>query len=286
VRSAAWPTGSTRLLALLGWPATYSVSPQIHNAALAHCKIDMAYVVLPCPAGDLPSSVRALANANAGGANVTIPHKQAAVSLCDVVNDEVRLVGAVNTLTFRDGQVYGYNTDVDGLADDWNRHIPADAFDQVVVFGTGGAARAVVVAAARRQASLTVVGRRVDAVDDICALALKAGCSQVSGAVFGRDAARAALRTASLVVNATPLGMTSQPLPDEFRLTRQGQFVHDLVYTPSMTELLAHADAAGATIVGGRGMLVGQAARSFELFTGQPAPMNVMDQAARAALTV
>ncbi len=282
-----WPTASTRLVALLGWPARYSLSPDIHGAAFDAMDLDLAYVVLPCRTADLPTVVAALAACDAVGANVTVPHKSAVVAHCDTLTDEARVVGAVNTLVFDADGVHGDNTDVSGILDDWQRSLGERALTRIVVFGTGGAARAAVVAGARRGARVDVVGRRIEVARDLAGLASTCGASAAEAHALtssGDAAIDDVIAAADVVVNATPLGMSGESLPGAFLGLSPGQVAHDLVYLPRDTPFLRAAAARGADTLGGIGMLVGQAAASLEQWTGRTAPVDVMRTAADAAL--
>jgi shikimate dehydrogenase len=234
------------------------------------------YVVLPCTPDDLPGVVSTLRAVDAVGANVTVPHKSAVVDLCDGVTDEAALVGAVNTLLVDDGALIGDNTDAAGLRAAWQEAFGLDRISSVAVLGTGGAARAVAVAAARIGARLTVVGRRADAAASLASLAERAGAAQVAGVAVGSPAASRAVEEASLVVNATPLGMRGEPLPDPFMQLDPTQIAYDLVYEPPDTPFLGAADARGASAHNGLGMLLHQAALAFRLWTGKEPPLTVM----------
>lgn len=277
-----WPTAGTRCLAVLGWPVSHSLSPVMHNAALAAQGLDLAYLALPVPSDELLGTVRALGRVGFVGANVTVPHKQAVMGACDDLTEEARLVGAVNTLSWSDGSLTGHNTDAVGLQ--WAL-VEAGASDggAAVVLGTGGAARATVVACVRLGMEVTVVGRRPDAARDVAEVGLAAGGSARSLAV-GEEAAAGALDDASVVLNATPLGMEREELPGPFMDLHPGQLAYDLVYTPPDTPFLVAAASAGARTEHGLSMLVHQAAVAYEGWTGQVAPVEVMRAAAEGAL--
>jgi shikimate dehydrogenase len=272
----AWPVGTTRLVALLGWPARYSRSPAMHNAAFRALGLDLVYVVLPCAPADMPGVVAALRAVDAVGANVTVPHKSAAFDLCDRVTDEAALVGAVNTLMVDDGALVGDNTDAAGLRAAWQDELGLDRIGSVTVLGTGGAARAVAVATGRIGARLTVVGRRADAAASLAALADRAGAARAVGVAVTSPAASRAVEQASVVVNATPLGTRGESLPEPFMQLDPTQIAYDLVYAPLDTPFLRAADARGASAHNGLGMLLHQAALAFRLWTGQQAPLAVM----------
>ncbi len=281
-----WPVATTRPVVLLGWPARYSLSPVIHNAAFAEHALDLVYLVTPVRDSDIEVAVHGLGAAGAVGANVTVPHKRAVMALCDHLTEEARLVGAVNTLVWNADGLLGDNTDAVGLRDALTADVAVAAGDRLVVFGTGGAARAVAVAAGRLQTNLTIVGRQRDAAEDVADVAVRAGAAS-AGAVDVADGAAltAAIADARIVLNATPLGMAGERLPDPFHALGPGQVAYDLIYDPPETPFLRSAHAAGAESHHGLGMLVGQAAASYQRWTGRPAPFATMSAAAIHALT-
>lgn len=282
---APWPDAATRLVVLLGWPARYSLSPAIHNAAFAEHDLDLAYLVAPTREGDVAAAVHGLGAIGAVGANVTVPHKRAVLALCDHLTDEARLVGAVNTLVWTTDGLLGDNTDAVGLSEALTADVTVHPGDRLLLFGTGGAARAVAVAAGRLRAALTVVGRRVAAARDVATLAEEAGApAAVAVDVADTSALRDAVGQARIVLNATPLGMQGEPLPDPMHALRAGQVAYDLIYDPPETPFLRAAAAAGAEVHHGIGMLVGQAAVSYRRWTGRDAPVGVMSAAAVAAV--
>jgi shikimate dehydrogenase len=281
---APWPTASTRPVVLLGWPARHSLSPVLHNAAFREQRLDLVYLAAPVPPEELLSVVQALGTLGAVGANVTVPHKLAVREACAHLTDEAELIGAVNTLTWGSDGLVGDNTDALGLADAVVADGAAERGAPWTVLGTGGSARSVAVAAGRLGCPLTVVGRRLDAAQDLADLARRAGAPDAQAVDLGdEDATRRAVGAARTVLNATPLGMAGEALPAPFHDLRPGQDAYDLVYgrpTPFVTA--AHEAGAGAHH--GLGMLVGQAAVSYRRWTGQEAPVATMSAAAAAAL--
>jgi shikimate dehydrogenase len=241
-------TGRTRLVGLLGDPVAGSLSPRMHNAAFAALALDWAYVPLPVATARLADAVRGLQAVGFAGANVTIPHKRAAVDLCDELSRTAERAGSVNTLVFRDGRVLGDSTDGEAVTS----AIDADG-RRALVLGAGGAAQAVVAALWASGAADVVVAQR------------RAPGWPPSGE--GLD----------VLVNATPVR-------DEVLVAPQhGQQVVDLAYREDgePTALVAAARAAGCDqVVDGLEVLVRQGAASFERWTGLPAPVDVM----RAAL--
>lgn len=283
---APWPTASTRLVGLLRWPAHESLSPVIHNAAFREQGLDLAYVSLPTHPDELGGVVAALGAVGAVGANVTVPHKQAVVAACDHLTEEAEFIGAVNTLVWRGDGLLGDNTDAVGWRDALTADVSVAPGDGFVVLGTGGAARAVAVAVGRLGGRLTVVGRRRAAAAELAGLAMRAGAAAGDAAdVADGSALSAAITAARVVVNATPLGLAGERLPDPFNELAAGQIAYDLLYDPPETPFLRAARERGAEGHHGLGMLVAQAAASYRHWTGRQAPLETMSAAAIRALS-
>ncbi|HWH32254.1 MAG TPA: shikimate dehydrogenase [Egibacteraceae bacterium] len=270
-----------RRVRLFGHPVAHSVSPAIHNAAFAALGIEAVYEALDVAPEALPAAVAELRATPLLGANCTIPHKLAVLDLVDERTEETRLIGAANTLFWRDGALAADNTDARGLEQAIRAVWTPEPGGKAVLLGSGGAARAAAVALARLGLAVAVVARRPVPAESVAATAAEAGAEGVG---LPLEHARAALDDAVLVVNATPLGLHGEPLPEPFMRLRPEQFALDLVYGGGDTPFLAAARAAGCPTEDGLGMLVGQAALSFERWTGRQAPLDVMRQAAEAAL--
>lgn len=278
-------------LVLLGWPVAHSRSPAMHDAAAAHLGLPLRYRTLAVAPEQLDDVVVALGQRGVRGANVTVPHKLAVMAHCDVLSDEARLVGAVNTLTWErsDGErdadvlrVEGHNTDALGLEAALAEDAGTLHGARVLLLGTGGAARAAAVALVRSGAIVTVAGR--DPRGRAAILDVVTATDQVGGAAGGGvdlydTAALAAAVTASrMVLNATSLGLAGEHLPAACEALQRGQVAYELVYGPE-TPFLAAARAAGAQAHGGLGMLVHQAAAAFARWSGVEAPTGVMRDA-------
>ncbi|MFO7779422.1 MAG: shikimate dehydrogenase [Nitriliruptoraceae bacterium] len=281
----AWPTATTRLVVLLGWPARHSLSPALHNAAFRAQGLDLVYLAVPTPPRAVREVVAALGAMEVLGANVTVPHKQAVLAACDELTEEAHLIGAVNTLHWSEAGLIGDNTDARGLLAALASDVAPAPQDGWVLFGTGGAARAAAVAIGRLAGALTVVGRREGAAREVADLAARAGAYDTE-VVLADDAGRlgAVTEAARTIVNATPLGMGGERLPEALMALEPGQVAYDLVYDPAPTPFLIAAQQRGAASHHGLGMLIGQAAVSYERWTGGPAPRQVMTAAARHAL--
>lgn len=270
----------SRLVVLLGDPVAHSVSPAMHAAAFREHGLDAIYLACRVEAGRLMEAVRGLDALGALGANVTIPHKEAVLGLCNALSPEATAVGAVNTLVRGEAGWTGHTTDVAGfLAPLAHEEVP-----DATVLGAGGAARAVVYALLTTFAPsrLTLASRRPEQAEalarDLAPFDSRGGLAVAS--LTEAPAAR-------LVVNATPLGMHGMedlsPYPRAD--LGPGQIAYDLVYRPRETRFLREAAARGAQAIGGLPMLVGQAAESFRLWTGRDFPTDAARRAALDALS-
>jgi shikimate dehydrogenase len=261
-------TGKARFAGVMGWPVSHSRSPILHNYWIAKYGIDGAYLPLPVRPEDLPDAVRALPKLGFAGANVTLPHKEAALRLVDDVDPLARRVGAANTIIVQPtGRLVGRNTDVFGFLAALDAKSPGwrGALRTAVVLGAGGAARAVVVALQDAGArEIRVVNRTRGRAES---LASKFGAPVTVAAWDDRDAT---LSDATLVVNTTTLGMVGNPTLD-LRLDALPRtcVVTDIVYAPLRTPLLAAAAARGNPTVDGLEMLLHQARPGFEAWFGR-----------------
>lgn len=265
-----------RRLGVLGWPVSHSRSPAMHNAAFAALGLRRwRHQLLPVPPHLFAETVRALGAAGFAGANVTIPHKQEALTLADSASETALAIGAANTLTFaEDGSIAAENTDAPGL-------LAALSIDlsgrSALVLGAGGSARAAVWALLGAGASVMVWNRTAQRA---AALAGELGAEAV-----------AQPQSADVLVNCTSVGLqrsaTVEDALNQMKLSADQvaryPYVVDLVYSAEPTPLLAVAAARGCETVDGIEMLVAQGALSFELWTGVQPPLEVMREAARAS---
>jgi len=288
-------SGHTRVVGVIGDPVMHSLSPTLHNAAFAALGLDWVYVAFPVPRGRGADAVAAVPALGLAGFNVTMPHKEDVAGACDELTTDAATLRSVNTVVARPGgRTLGDSTDGPGFLDALADAAIAVDGQPVLVLGAGGAARAVVLALGRAGAAVTVAARRPDAADAAAALApngravpLGALATPVNSPDGVSPSAVGAVDPAafSVVVNATPLGMSGgDALPVDPASLHADQAIVDLVYHPADTPLLTAARAQGAVAVNGLGMLLHQAARSFTLWTGHPAPIAVMRDAVTAVL--
>ena len=261
-------TGRARLAGVMGWPVAHSLSPRLHGYWLKQYGIDGAYVPLPVRPERLGHALRALADLGFAGCNLTVPHKEAALAALDEVAEDARRIGAVNTVLVRsDGALYGWNTDIEGFAQSLTSALPdwRMAGKQAVVLGAGGAARAVVAALQKLGAAdVAVVNRTLGRAEALAAALGQSVRSQPW------ERLEEVLRSASLLVNTTSLGMAGKPsLSIDLAPLREEAVVAVVVYTPLETALLAAARQRGHSVVDGLGMLLYQAVSGFEAWFGR-----------------
>ena len=250
---------------LIGWPAAHSRSPLIHHYWLRTLGIEGGYVIEAVPPDEFKDFIFRLSLRGFAGANVTIPHKERALSLSKP-DERARAVGAANTLWFADGELRSTNTDVEGFINNLNASASGwDGCEEALVLGAGGASRAVVFGLLDRGIKRVHLVNRT--MERARALADQFGASVLPVAW---DALGDILPRTGLLVNTTSLGMKGQP-PLELDVGRlpSHAVVADLVYVPLDTPLLAAARAHGLKTADGLGMLLHQAVRGFELWFGR-----------------
>jgi len=271
---------ATRLAVVVGDPVSASLSPAIHAAAFAAAGADWVYGSVRVRPGGMAGFVRAMRALPICGVSVTMPHKVAAASLADLADDDVRLLGAANTLARGDdGRIRARSTDGPGAVDALTAAGARVEGARAVVIGAGGAAASIVLALARAGASVAVVNRT--------AARAAALVRAVGGAVPGarvRDEGIAAVASADLVVQATSVGMGDDASPVPAASWRAGQTVLDAVYHPVRTRFLDESESAGASCVDGVWMLAHQAARQQERWFGTLPDAESMYAAAVAEL--
>lgn len=269
----------TQLCGLLGNPVEHSLSPAIHNAAFE--KLGLNFVYLAFKVEDLPGAVKGLrALGNLRGFSVTIPHKVAIMPLLDEVEQTARNIGAVNTIVIENGRLIGSNTDASGALRALTEAGATLRGENVVLLGSGGAARAIAfaLAAGAGIAKLTLLGidekERTGLAKD-----LKARTSlQLADGTITDDALRRAIEESKVLLHCTPLGMHPNVREScvPASLLKPHLTVMDIVYNPLDTKLLTDARAAGCKTIRGLEMFLNQAVGQFELWTKQKAPADVM----------
>ncbi|MFC4406957.1 shikimate dehydrogenase [Haloarchaeobius iranensis] len=266
-----------QVFGLVGNPVGHSLSPPMHEAAYETRDIDARYVTFEPAAADLPAAIDGARALGVSGLNVTVPYKERVFDLV-AVDDLAARIGAVNTVDFGGDEPTGHNTDAAGA----RRALEAQgdaALDgaEAVVVGAGGAGRAVAHGLADAGATVAIANRTEERAVDLAA-------DVPSATGHGLDALPGLLGDATVLVNATSVGMETDETPVPADALHADLVVLDAVYAPLQTRLLRDAAAVGATTVDGAWMLLYQGAEAFELWTGRAAPVAAMDDALRTHL--
>lgn len=277
-------------LGLIGFPLGHSLSPVLHQTALAEAGLNgkyELYPISPLPEGqtELEALLNRLRSGELNGLNVTIPHKQSVISLVDELTPSAAAMGAVNTLIMKSGRLVGDNTDAPGFWGDL-AHLPIQNANSALVLGAGGAARAVVYALLTRGWSVRITDLHPEQADSLYThyTAQQLDSSKLEVIPLSPQALEWAGADSDLVVNTTPMGMhpnmESCAWPEKIALPAHA-CIYDVVYNPMETRLLKRAAAAGLPCRNGLGMLVEQAALAFERWTGYSPSRSRMLEAVR-----
>jgi shikimate dehydrogenase len=282
-------------LGVLGDPVEHSLSPEIQNAALQECGIALQYAPFRVAPNELTNAFQLLRELDFAGLNLTVPHKIAALSLVDEVEERAQKIGAINTVVFREGKSLGYNTDGPGFVRAIREEFSVDLRDlRVLLLGAGGGAgRALAYRCALENCERLVLVNRT--FEKAQALARELAGYFSGPRVLGPEARleaihweERALRTqlcrTDLVINATTLGLKqSDPSPLPRALLAPHLMIYDLIYRQTPTPLLAAATEAGARGANGLTTLLHQGALAFELWFDRPAPLAAMRRALGSA---
>jgi len=267
----------TKTFAVIGDPIDHSLSPNIHNAAFRKLDLDFTYIAYRIPKDELDSGIEALKKINIAGFNVTIPHKIDIMKFLDQQDETSKLIGASNTVTNQDGALIGYNTDMQGFLEPIIQREIDIKNSNVLLYGAGGAARAITVAFAKRNAKkITIVNRTAEKGKQLEELGKKLGLNSetINLKNFNGNEGKY-----DFVINSTSIGMNGEDFPITENLIDENSVVYDIVYKPINTNLIKKAKNVNAVIIYGYEMLLGQAVKSFEIWTDQKAPYDVMKKA-------
>jgi shikimate dehydrogenase len=280
------PGGRTLFTGIFGDPVEHSLSPAMHNAAYEALGMDRAYLAFHVAPEDLRDALRAVAALGMLGVNLTVPHKERAVRALDRTSSEAAMIGAVNCVVNRRGELFGDNTDARGLERDLRELGVSLARRPAIVIGAGGGAAAAVLACVRMGARAVTIANRTR--ERALGLARRfAGRAGRAITVRGLEALtdRAVLAEAALVINATSIGLSAARFPKlAYEATPEDCFFYDLIYGSERTQFLQNAAEAKRHGADGAGMLLNQALLAFKLFNRVPAPAEVMRRALMDAL--
>lgn len=267
----------TKTYAVIGDPIDHSLSPNIHNAAFRELELDCTYIAYRIPKGELEEGLDALKKIKIAGFNVTIPHKVEIMKYLDKVDEDCSLIGASNTVSNNDGELKGYNTDMDGFLEPIKRRDIPIKDSKVLLLGAGGAARAIVAGFTKEKAdSITIANRTKENATLLAQFAHKIG---INATGISLDEIGDSISDYKFIVNASSIGLKNEPIPLPIETVNQDSIVYDIVYKPMNTDLIKKSKQKGATVIYGYEMLLGQAAIAFEIWHETKAPYEAMKKA-------
>ncbi|MCS7229207.1 MAG: shikimate dehydrogenase [Candidatus Kryptonium sp.] len=270
----------TKLVGLIGHPVSHSFSPLIHNTAFEILELNYKYVTFDVLPENLNDALRGIVALGIKGVNVTIPHKETVIENLDNVSPEARIVGAVNTIVNENGVLSGYNTDVYGFTESLKKYKDMITNTPAFIFGAGGSARAVIYSLITnfQPERIVIANRDISRAERVARYFSQVlGYKNFEVKEFFFPEIAGDIKSARLVVNTTPIGMhpNIDDLPVQSdEIFHEGQIVYDLVYNPSITKFLKIAQNKGAKVISGVEMLILQASKSFELWTGKEMPIS------------
>src|SRR5262249_30508447 len=254
--------------------------------AFRACNLPYVYVPLLVHPPELAKAVQAIRTYNFIGVNVTVPHKERILRYLDSLGEEAELCGAVNTVVNRDRVLFGDNTDGRGFLASLAQRGFSPQQREIVLIGAGGSTRAVLVSLIRRgNQRITIVNRTLAKAQALMRTYRTLGQTRLEAAALDRLQDPAFLKNVALVVNCTSVGLHGEPFPPvAFASTSSRCLFYDLLYHPDLTSFLRQAHSLRRPTMDGRKMLLHQGALAFSLWTGQPAPLQVMSRALARAL--
>jgi shikimate dehydrogenase len=270
---------NTELIGLIGHPIKHSYSPFIQNYALELMGLNSIYLAFDVPPESLKNSVNSVLALGMKGLNVTLPHKEKIIKYLDELSEEASIIGAVNTIVNDHGKLIGYNTDANGILETLLPYKDKITGTKVSIIGAGGSARAVIYTLLRyfKPEEINLINRtqqRADTLMNYFSMKMRYD-SFHTFELFPPDNAEI-LNSSKLIINSTAIGMVpdaDDTITDIAESFNEGQIVFDLIYNPTKTKFLQLAQEQGAKVISGMTMLLSQAAKSFQLWTGVEMPI-------------
>lgn len=276
---------NTKLVGLIGHPIKQSYSPYIHNVAFRLLGLEYLYLPFDVPHSGLKDALKGMVSLDIKGFNVTLPHKENIISLLHNISDEASTIGSVNTIVNDHGKLFGYNTDVFGFVESLQPFKDEISGTEVSVIGAGGAARAAIYSLIRhfKPIKINIINRTEQRAESLKHYFFeKMKFEEIDYYELFPPDIVGVLSQSKLIINATNVGMYPEIDDTPISISKsfnRNQIVFDMVYNPSKTKLMALAEVEGATVINGIRMLVHQAAKAFELWTGQEFPVEQVNDA-------
>ncbi len=273
---------STKIVGIIGHPIKHSFSPQMHNMCFQEQGLNYIYLPFDVPTSNLKDALKSMNVLGIRGLNVTLPHKEKIIQFMDHVSEEASTVGAVNTIVNEGNQLFGYNTDINGIVESLTPYKDEIAKSTVTVIGAGGAARSVLYALIRhfKVDKINIINRteeRTEAIKDYFIDKMRFENIKTFELMAKENLPQ--FQESKLIINTTSIGMAPniEDTPTEIKESfNSSQIVFDLIYNPIKTKFIEIAESQGATVINGLKMFVVQGAKSFELWTGNKMDTNLM----------
>jgi shikimate dehydrogenase len=280
-------SGKTKVCAIFGDPVEHSISPTMHNAAFKELELDLVYVAFTITRSELKEAISGAKIFGFKGLNVTMPHKNTVIKYLDETNSTAESIGAVNTILNNNGRLLGFNTDGVGAMKALKENGMSFEGKKLLLLGAGGAGKAIAFQAAQEVKELVNINRTAEKAEKLAKTLHEKFSKKVRGRAYSSEVLKEEMKDTDILINATSVGMhphvNKSLVP--MSLLKPDLCVMDIIYNPLKTKLLKDAEAAGAKVVSGLDMLIFQGAASFEIWTNQPAPVEVMRRAALNRLT-
>lgn len=265
--------GKTKLFGIIGNPVTHSFSPAMHTAAFQAVGINAVYLPFQISESFLPDCILSFRELHVLGFNVTVPYKEAVMPFLDVISEEARLIGAVNTVVYNGNQWIGYNTDGLGFVQSLKEKTGSIQGNQVTLLGAGGSARSIAYSLLKENVDRLTIWNRTQEkaeqlIEELQNLFPDADIRYINNLES---------ESTGILINTTSVGMDGKSSPLDSSVSLQAcKLTADIIYNPSRTPLLRSAEKAGIPVLNGIGMLLYQGTAAFEIFTGTQAPVEVM----------
>jgi len=275
-------SGKTKVCGVIGDPIVHTLSPVMHNAAFNELRLDFIYVAFRVKKEELGNAMGGMRSLGIHGLNVTMPHKNAVINYLDKIDQAAKFIGAVNTILNNEGKLIGFNTDGVGALNALRENGVSLNGKKLLLLGAGGAAKAIAFQTAQEVQELTILNRTAEKAKKLAEVLHRKFDKKIRGNTFSANLMKEELKDSDILINATSVGMhpnIDRSLVDPEWL-RPDLCVMDIVYDPLETRLLKDAKSVGAKVIGGVEMLIYQGAASFEIWTNQPAPIQIMKKAA------
>ncbi|MFC1562479.1 shikimate dehydrogenase [candidate division KSB1 bacterium] len=281
----------SKFCGLFGYPIKHTLSPLMHNISFDYHEMDWVYLPFETKPKDLEKAVIGLKSIGVTGFNITMPFKEDIIKLLDEVDDEVEKMSAVNTVKNANGKLIGYNTDHRGFFRTFENYKDDVKGESVIMFGAGGAAKAVLYSLLYRfePEDILVLDVLEDKIDKMNAI-IDSWCinKRVSFNIINRVSNfNEKIRNAKLIINASPVGMTpdvEKSVIEDENILHENHIVYDLVYNPIKTAILKMAEKRGAIAIGGLDMLIYQGAEAFKIWTGKDMPVDIVREKTKLLL--